>query len=130
MRKSLIAAGFAAALTTSAAALADPSVGDAAAGKHLYKSICVACHNNVKGKNGLVGPSLWGVYGRKAASGGNNFHYSEALTKSGLVWDYPTLMIWEAGAQKMVPGTKMSYAGLQTEEDRKNIIAYLQTLHD
>jgi cytochrome c2 len=130
MKFRLLVAGAAAATLSAQFAFADALHGDPDKGLHLYKTICVACHNNTKGKNGLVGPSLWGVYGRKAATGGNNFHYSAALTASGLTWDYPTLFKWEGGAQKFVPGTKMTYPGLKTDEDKNNMIAYLQTLHD
>ncbi len=129
MKFRLLAAGLVAA-SFSAHAFADELHGDPEKGLHLYKTICTACHNNTKGKNGLVGPSLWGVYGRKAATGGNNFHYSDALTNSGFTWDYKTLFQWEGGARKMLPGTKMSYPGLKTDEDKNNMIAYLQTLHD
>jgi cytochrome c len=111
------------------AARADDPAGNAEAGKHLYKTICTACHSNVKGKNGAVGPSLYGAYGAKAGQR-PGFHYSDALKNSGLTWDTPTLLKWEAGARDFVPGTKMTYPGLKNPQDRADIIAYLQTLHD
>jgi cytochrome c len=115
----------------SRAALADDAslVGNAERGKHIYKSICTACHSNVKGKNGAVGPSLYNAYGSKAGSR-PGFSYSEALKNSGLTWDDKTLLIWEAGARDMVPGTKMTYPGLKNPQDRVDIIAYLKTIHD
>jgi cytochrome c len=121
-----------AALTLAATAfttIAHADDGDPERGKHIYKTICTACHNNKKGVNGAVGPSLYGVYGVKAGSR-PGFSYSDALKNSGYTWDTPTLLIWEAGARKMVPGTKMSYPGLTNPQDRIDIIAYLKTLHD
>jgi cytochrome c len=128
MRTSLIIAGLLVAAALPRMAMADDE-GDPAAGKRIYKSICTACHSNVKGRNGAVGPSLYGVYGAKAGQR-PGFSYSAALKNSGLTWDTPTLLKWEAGAQKFVPGTKMTYSGLQSPQDRVNIIAYLKTLHD
>jgi cytochrome c len=130
MRYGLIFAGLLAAAATHAARADDASLaGNADAGKHLYKTICTACHSNVKGKNGAVGPSLYGAYGAKAGQR-PGFHYSDALKDSGLTWDTPTLLKWEAGARDMIPGTKMTYPGLKNPQDRADIIAYLQTLHD
>jgi cytochrome c len=129
MRYDLIFASLVLGSLTAGRAYADASEGDAEHGKHIYKSICTACHNNKKGVNGAVGPSLYGAYGAKAGQR-PGYTYSDALKNSGLTWDTPTLLIWEAGARKMVPGTKMSYPGLTNPQDRIDIIAYLKTLHD
>ena len=64
------------------------------------------CHSLEKGING-VGPSLFGVIGRKAGSEAG-FAYSAALKNSGIVWTDDNLKEWIAGPQKMVPGTMMT----------------------
>ena len=87
---------------------------------------CAACHSVEPGKHGL-GPSLHGVYGTKAGDI-PGYVFSEKLKASGLVWDDATLDQWLAGPMKMVPGTKMSYAGMSDPTKRAEIIAYLKTL--
>ncbi len=122
-------AGLALSATIAAPALAaEPLAGDPQHGLEIYKHICSLCHSNKKGVI-VIGPPLYGAYGRKVASY-PGYHYSEALKAKDWTWDVPHLLIWEAGARKMVPGTKMSFPGLKNPKDRQDIIAYLQTLHD
>ncbi len=102
--------------------------GDPEAGKQIYQQVCSLCHSNVKDTI-KIGPPLYGAFGRKAASY-PGFHYSEALKNSGKTWDVESLRVWEAGARKDVPGTKMSFPGLKTDKQINDMIAYLQTLHD
>lgn len=88
-------------------------------------AVCSSCHAVVPGRNG-VGPSLAGVWQRKAGSMGG-YTYSEALKGSGIVWDAQTLDRWLQGPMQMVPGTKM-VIGLPNPEARKAVIEYLETL--
>jgi len=87
---------------------------------------CAACHAVEPGKHG-IGPSLHGVYGTKAGEI-PGYAFSEKLKTSGLTWDDATLDQWLAGPMKMVPGTKMSYAGMSDPAKRAEIIAYMKTL--
>lgn len=84
---------------------------------------CKACHKVEAGKHG-VGPSLFGVYGRKAGLA-DGYKYSDAHMKSGLTWDDATLAKYLADPKATVPGNKMAFAGLKKPEDRANVIAYL-----
>src|ERR1700722_5891096 len=80
---------------------------DATAGANVFKR-CTVCHTSTKnGGNGL-GPNLFGVFGRKAASL-KDFSYSGALQKSGIVWTEANLTKWVAGPGRMVPSTKMVF---------------------
>ena len=88
---------------------------------------CAACHAVEPGKHG-IGPSLHGVYGTKAGDI-PGFAFSEKLKASGLTWDDATLDQWLAGPMKMVPGTKMAYAGMSDPAKRAEIIAYMKTLN-
>ena len=74
-----------------------------------------------------VGPSLAGVAGRKAGSV-PGFAYSDANKASGLTWDEKTLDTYLTNPMKMVPGTKMTFAGLPDPAQRKAVIDYLKTL--
>jgi cytochrome c len=101
---------------------------DAEAGKALFKSICSLCHENIKNKN-RVGPSLYGVVDRHTGVV-PGYAYSEANTNSGITWTEDALFIYLENPQGMVPGTKMTYAGLKDPKKRSDLIAYLKTLHD
>ena len=83
---------------------------------------CKACHKVEAGKNG-VGPSLAGVFGRKAGSE-PTFKYSDAMKAAG-TWDEATLAKYLADPKGAVPGNKMAFAGLKKPEDVQNVIAYL-----
>ena len=66
-----------------------------------------------------------GVVGRKAASI-PGFAYSTAMKSSGLTWDEATLDRFLQGPTKLVPGTRMGFAGVPEERDRADLIAYLK----
>ena len=54
--------------------------------------------------------------------------YSDAMRGSGLTWDAATLDAYIADPRRLVPGTKMSFAGVRSAEDRAAIVAYLESL--
>lgn len=125
MFKRHIAGPVIAALAT--LALAAPAhAQDAAAGAKQFKSQCAVCHSTVEGKNG-IGPSLFGVVGRVSGQV-EKYHYSEANKKGHLTWDAATLDKYLVSPRTVVPGTKMTYAGLKDDTKRADLIAYLATL--
>lgn len=107
------------------AAMRTVAAADAEAGKVDFKK-CALCHTIEAGKNKL-GPSLFGVVGRKSASL-DNYNYSEAMKKFGHDWDRQTLDNYLADPRAVVPGTKMIFPGIKDEKERQNVIAYLETL--
>ena len=96
-------------------------------GETLFKKNCAICHTLEAGKN-KIGPSLAGVVGRKAGSV-PGFAYSAANKNSGDIWDAQTLDTYLADPRKLMPGTKMVFAGLKNLQDRKALIEYLKGLH-
>jgi len=106
-------------------AAAAPALADAAAGQKAF-AVCSTCHAVVAGRNG-IGPSLYGVVGRPAASL-PGYKYSAAMTKSGLTWTSETLHTYLAAPGKTVPGTKMTYGGVKEAEKLDDVVAYLETL--
>jgi nitrite reductase (NO-forming) len=96
--------------------------GDPAAGRQVFRK-CQACHSMEPGKNAL-GPSLAGVIGRKAGSE-PGYSYSPAMKQADIVWDAGSLEAYLADPAKAVPGNKMPFPGLKTENDRKDVIAFL-----
>jgi cytochrome c len=97
--------------------------GDAARGEKRFED-CASCHSVASGQNG-VGPSLHGIFGRKAASL-DDFRYSPAMRKSGITWTPQTLDSFIADPQKLVSANRMPYAGLVDAADRADLIAYLE----
>jgi len=101
------------------------AAGDAANGAKLFAQ-CKICHAVEPGKNGL-GPSLHDINGRKAAAV-EGFTYSPAMKNSGITWTDAALSEYLRAPMKMVPGTKMAFAGIANEQNRADVIAYLDTL--
>ena len=87
---------------------------------------CKICHTTEPGKN-LIGPSLAGVYGRKAGTVAG-YPYSAAMRASGLTWDDATLDRFLEAPMKVLPGTRMTYAGLKDPVARKDVISHLKSL--
>jgi cytochrome c len=97
--------------------------GDAARGEKKFEE-CAACHK-IERSEDSVGPSLHGMFGRKAGTLAD-FRYSPALKRSGITWSAQTLDAYLADPQKAVPGNRMPYAGLTDAGARADLIAYLQ----
>ena len=101
------------------------AAGDATRGEAHFQD-CAACHTLEAGANG-VGPSLHGIFGRKAGDVAD-FRYSPAMKRSGITWTPETLDKFIADPQGLVPGNRMPYAGMAKEADRADLIAYLQKM--
>lgn len=102
------------------------NAGDPAAGQSIFKTQCSICHAVLSGKNS-IGPSLFGVVGRKSGSVAG-FHYSQANQSDNLTWDEATLDKYLLSPKTVVPGTTMIYAGLKDDTKRADLIAYLATV--
>ena len=98
---------------------------DVEAGKVAFKK-CALCHTAEPDKN-KIGPSLFGVVGRKSASL-DNFSYSDAMKKYDHTWDAETLDAYLTDPRAVVPGTKMIFPGIKDKTERDDVIAYLETL--
>jgi len=128
-------AAFAGLLVAGSVSAAD---GDPARGEKLFFSTaqCKVCHSTKKDVK-RVGPSLFGVVGRKCGTGAKQRYsgnYKTACEKTAFVWDEvkldeyledPTAYISKiAGQTKRSPMSKVT----KKAQDRADIIAFLKTL--
>lgn len=97
---------------------------DADHGKAVFKA-CAACHTAEH--TNRIGPGLGGVVGRQAGTA-PSFNYSAAMKAANRVWDAASLNEFLEAPQKAVPGNRMPFPGLKNEADRRDVIAYLETL--
>jgi cytochrome c len=89
-------------------------------------AMCGSCHS-VTPHEARIGPSLFGVFGRKSGSE-PGYEYSDAMKNAGKTWDEPTLDKYLTDPRIDVPGTKMTFAGIEDPVRRKAVIDYLKTL--
>lgn len=99
---------------------ANAASGDAAAGEKIYER-CLACHALAYDR---TGPRHCGLFGRSAGSV-PGFDYSDAMRRSGIVWNASTLDRFLADPLGTVPGTTMGYAGVPDSHERRDLIAWL-----
>jgi cytochrome c len=91
------------------------------AGEAVY-SRCLACHALAYDR---TGPRHCGLFGRRAGSVAG-FPYSDAMKRSGIVWNEKTLDRFLLNPTRTVPGTSMGYAGVTDGNERAALIAYLR----
>ena len=101
---------------------------DVAAGK-ATSTKCEQCHDLSKGGPNKIGPNLFGVVDRPRATH-EGFAYSSAMKGKPGNWTYDELFKFIKAPGVDIPGTKMSFAGLRSDKDRINLIAYLRTNAD
>ncbi|MDH3337424.1 MAG: cytochrome c family protein [Gammaproteobacteria bacterium] len=118
------------AVTTASDYLSDPRYASANRRNGATQAqICRACHSLEKGGAVLIGPNLYGIFG-KPAGGGKDFTYSDALATAGFVWTPLALDAWLAQPARFLPGNRMTFAGVMNEGDRNDLIAYLLDVTD
>lgn len=98
--------------------------GDAKQGAQLFRA-CAACHSLAPDRN-MTGPSLAGIWGRKAGSLKSFDRYSPALESSSVVWDEKSLDKWLASPSRFIPNNHMPFAGIPDPTQRADLIAFLK----
>jgi cytochrome c len=86
---------------------------------------CAACHSLDTGVH-LTGPSLAGLLGREAGTAKGFGRYSEALRRSGLIWNEKTLDKWVENPTGLVAGTSMRIQGIKDKSARQDLITFLK----
>jgi cytochrome c len=98
--------------------------GDPETGATLFKK-CAACHTVGPNAKLSVGPPLNGIIGRPVATY-PGYAYSMAMKNAGIVWDEATLARYLRAPQQVLPGTKMSFPGLMSDQEVADVISYLK----
>ena len=93
---------------------------------------CQSCHSFAKGGPDMTGPDNWGVIGRKPGTK-PGFAYSSGMVDFGKTipgWDYDHLYLFLKNPQSYISGTKMTFVGIKSPQDRINLIAWLRQQSD
>lgn len=103
---------------------ADPAVGATDAARQ-----CASCHGFNKGGAALVGPNLYNVINASIAEG-KGYEFSAALKGKKGKWTFDDMNAWLKDPKGYAPGTKMAFAGINSDKQRADVIDYLRTLSD
>lgn len=107
----------------SAAAVADDATDP---GRKIYERRCQTCHEGPSPSATTLGPSLVGIFGRKAGTGGKGVH-SRAAIESDTVWTRSSLRRYLSEPGREMPGTFMPVQ-VQDPKELDELLNYLQTL--
>ncbi len=96
-------------------------------GERVFAAKCASCHSAAPdGANG-IGPALWGVYGRVAGARAG-FSYTAAMSDYAEPWLPQNLYDYLEKPQRYIRGTAMNFIGLRKQDERLNVIAFLNSL--
>src|SRR3569623_1802313 len=96
---------------------------DVAAGEQSFKN-CLPCHAIGEGAKNKVGPELNGIDGRKSGTA-PDYKYSAANKKSGITWNEAQFKEYIKDPKAKLPGTKMAFAGIKSENEINNLWAFV-----
>jgi cytochrome c len=99
---------------------------DMSLGERQFARKCSVCHTLSPDDANRAGPTLYGVFGRKAGTLAG-YAYSKALLDSDIVWNEQTIGdLFAKGPQHVVPGTKMPLQKMANDEERNAMIEWLK----
>jgi cytochrome c len=93
-------------------------------GEKIWKARCAHCHTTDDGGKNKVGPNLFGLFGRHPGSA-PAFEYSTAMQSASFTWDEGTLFTYLKNPKEFVPGNRMNFPGLKSENETE-LIALLK----
>ncbi|MEO1775372.1 MAG: c-type cytochrome [Pseudomonadota bacterium] len=103
---------------------ADP--GEMSNGERQFMRKCSICHSLEPEGGRKAGPTLWGVFGRKAGTLAG-YRYSDALIGSPIIWSDATIaQLFRDGPDVVTPGSKMPVQRIAEEADRRDLVAFLR----
>ena len=96
-------------------------------GARQFARKCSVCHSLEPDGKRRAGPSLYGVFGRKAGTL-SGYPYSPALAEIELVWNEKTIdALFREGPDVVTPGSKMPMQRIIKQEDRQDLIDFLKS---
>ena len=132
MKSGITAALLFACLATAPAGAGDLesllATADSDRGKKIFRK-CVLCHTVEKDGGKKLGPNLWGIVEAPVAAR-EGFSYSKAITAFGGNWTLERLDAYLKKPRVLVKGTSMIFVGLKNENDRVDVIAFLNRMSD
>jgi cytochrome c len=100
---------------------------DVATGESTAKKLCTSCHTFNEGGKAGVGPNLYGVVGGPHGHM-EGFNYSAGMKEKKGPWTFDELNEWLHKPSSYVTGTRMAFAGINNDQQRADVIAYLRSL--
>jgi cytochrome c len=94
-------------------------------GATVFVRACAACHSFKPNLN-MTGPSLAGVWGRKAGTLQSFDRYSPALKSANVTWNAGNLDQWLKNPAQFIPQSRMTFRGIPDPQSREDVIAYLK----
>jgi cytochrome c len=104
---------------------AELPVGNPERGRQVFQP-CRTCHYPEAGFGNYNGPSLTGIFGRKAGTREGFAGYSKVLRESGFVWTPELLDAWLASPGEFLADSTMIFVGIPYPQARADLIAYLR----
>jgi cytochrome c len=103
-----------------------PGQAEIKAGMLAFNNHCRECHSFVKGDNRL-GPSLYGVVGRKAGTAPGYSNYSDGVKNAGFTWTPKSIDTWITNPEAVIPDNNMKpFGGISDAAQRRKIIIFLE----
>lgn len=95
-------------------------------GERQFLRKCSVCHAVTAGSGRKAGPTLHGIFGRRAGTVAG-YAYSPALSGSDLIWNERTIdKLFELGPDHFTPGSKMPMQRIVSKQDRDDLIDFLR----
>jgi cytochrome c len=98
-------------------------------GKSIARQ-CQVCHTLAKGEPNKIGPNLYNIVGNDRGEDRGGFAFSSAMKAKGGKWTYDELDKFLTDPRGYISGTLMTFAGIENDQQRADVIDYLHTLSD
>ncbi len=100
--------------------------GEMSLGERQFARKCSVCHTLTPSGGNRAGPTLYGIFGRKAGAL-PDYPYSEGLKKSDIVWTEETMSeLFDKGPDHVTPGSKMPLQVMTDEKKLEALVAFLK----